>query len=310
MQFHFIRTLVLSAFMLLSFSSCSNFFNKTIELDDDNYEKSMVLYCFANQEDNNIRVSISQNFGLTESVKDTAFFLPTTGVQLLSSAGVVPGGFSYTGSGFHQFTGNLNLVPGEKYILKASNGILPAVEGESIMPSAITIDTFKFTADAGSNQFGDKTSRIELAFRDPAGTKDYYSVSVQKVFVVLNPVYDTNGNIIQYDTIRYSNPIAAEEPRDPAALDGIDNEIVFADDLFNGQKYQLRYAFINYSQSQDEVYLKIRHITEAEYRYRVSEGLRRRSEDFPLVEPTIVFSAIKDGIGIFGLSWSKTIRVQ
>jgi hypothetical protein len=301
--------LIIGSFLLQMLSSCTNFFSKTIELDDESYDKKMVMYCFANQEENELRVSVSQNFGLTETVTDTSFFLPNAQLILEDGSGPLPGSFVYDRTSYHKFTGAVNFVPGKTYVLKASNGTLTPIEGESTMPSAIVIDTVKYTKEAGSNEFGNKTSRVEVVFQDPSATKNYYALSVSRSFESLQPIFDNLGNLIRYDTITYVNTAYSEEPRDPSALDGTDGEVVLTDDLFDGQKYQLRFTFTEISNG-EQLRVRFRHITEAEYRYRVSESRRRDSEGLPLVEPTVVYSNVKDGIGVFGLSWSKTIQVE
>jgi hypothetical protein len=306
-------SIIFFGLLALSLSSCtSDFFNKTIELDNTDYDKQMVIHAFLSQEDTMLLVSVTQNFGLTETVKDEDYYLPGAALAWIDGSGVTTTDFSHANRDQHWKLSLPTLVSGQTYTLKASAGTLSPVEVQQVMPTPIQIDTIIYIEDGGISQFGDDLSRVEVIFQDPAGQKNFYAMTVQRTYFYEQPIFDPNtGQILGYDTLSYTNTTYAEEPVDPAAESGIDNEIIFSDDLFEGNQYRLRYSFANYnSGDQGKITVRFRHITEDEYLYRITESKRQASEDFPLVEPVIVHSNVKNGIGIFGLSWSKTVIIE
>lgn len=317
MQLHKFSIGALAIFVSVMFSACTEeFFNKTIELDTSDYEKQMSMYCFYSNEDTTFRVSVGQNRALTETVKEDDYWLPNAQVQWIDAAGGITRSPNYGNTSFFYIPGPdlPTITPGNTYTLTASAAGLPSIKSTQVMPSAIAIDTVIYIEDAGVSQFGEDVSRAEVRFQDPAGIKNYYTMQIWRKSYYYNTVTDGQGNIIRIDTLSFTNQYWPEEPRDPAALDGISGEIVVSDALFDGQLYQLRFSFIDYSGNQgnnDEVLtIRFKHITEDEYLYRISEAKRQASENFPLVEPAIVHGNIQDGIGIFCLSWSKTVEAK
>jgi Domain of unknown function (DUF4249) len=289
-----------------------DFFNKTIILDDETYDKKMVMYCFYSNEDTVLRASVSQNLALTQPAINDSFYVRNPDIKWIDPTGAATGMFDGIGNTFFHYNTLPSLTPGIKYTMQASATGLTGISAEQVMPSAIQIDTVIYTEDAGVTQFGDDLSRVEVRFQDPAGTKDYYALEVRRKLQYINFVYDSNGQIIREDTFTYTNRYYPEEPLDPGVENGQQGELVLSDAIFDGQKYNLRFNFVDYNNgiSTSKFYVRLRHITEDEYRYIISEAKRQASEDFPLVEPVIVHSNIKDGIGIFGLSWSKTTEVE
>jgi Domain of unknown function (DUF4249) len=313
-KIHIFQTLIILAVFLAVTSCQKDFFNKTIELDDSEYEKKMVMYCFLNQVDTVMRVSVSRNYGLSENVNDSAYFLPKAQLKLTEQGGFNLSNFVYVGRSFFQpkTPPVPRLVSGNTYTIEASTTDLTPISAQVVMPSAIAIDTSLFVENAGTTQFGDQISRVEIQFKDTNLGKDYYLLRVLREEKLIRPIYDQLGNIISSDTSLNTFNLYPEQPFDPAGRNGLDGEIVLSDELFNGQNYRVRFNFYNYNnQNSDDVYiLNLSHITEDEYLYRVSERQRQDNEDIPLVEPQVVHTNIKNGIGVFALSHIQTIRVK
>lgn len=300
---------------VLGASGCtSDFFDKTIELDDTSYEKKIVLNSFVHQKDTALLVSVTQNFGLTETVNDEDYYLPNATLSWTDGAGVTTTDFYHTNRDRHEKVNFPTLQPGQTYTIKVAAAGFTPVQVQQTMPSVIQIDTILYAADGGVSQFGDDLSRVEVVFQDPPNVENFYALSVVVIQQYEVPIYDPNtGTILGYDTLSYENTTYAEVPLDPSAEEGIDNEIILNDELFAGETYRLRYSFPNYTSGgslPSQVKVRFRHITRDEYLYRITEAKRQASEDFPLVEPVIVHSNVQDGIGIFGLSWSKSVVVE
>ncbi len=315
MKFQLRQCLPQLVVLAIVFTGCRrDFFNKTIELDGRSYDKQIVLNCFLHQEDTLMRVSVTQNFGLTETVKEQDFYLSNANLSWKDGDGVTTNDFSYSGK--DQYTKNTlpKLEPGKTYTLQVAAPGLPTATVRQTMPTAIQIDTVLFIPDGGVGQFGDDVSRVEVVFQDPPGVENFYAVSVSLIRQYESPIIDPNTGQIIGTVITSSESVAyAEPPLDPSAEEGIGNGIIMNDELFDGKAYRLRYNFSNsssFSPFPVKVRVRFRHINKDEYLYRITERKREESEEFPLVEPVIVHSNVQDGIGIFSLSWSKTFVVE
>jgi hypothetical protein len=298
-------------FLSLMISSCtSDFFNKTIELDDTDYEKKIVVKCFYAQGDQILNAFVSRNYGLNEQVVDSQFFLPNATLEL-SEGSLTLSSFVYQGDDEFEALTLPILEGGKTYTLKINAPGLPTLTATQTMPLPIQIDTIEYIADGGINQFGDDLSRTEISFRDPAGISNFYAINITSEFFYVNTITDPNGNIT-YDTTFYTNSNYPEGPLDPSSKNGIQGTLLVSDQLFDGQAYQLKINTYSLGASSPDKKIKVRfrHITEDEYRYQITEKRRRDNEDLPLSEPVIVYENVVNGIGNFGLSWAKEIIIE
>ena len=100
----------------------------------------------------------------------------------------------------------------------------------------------------------------------------------------------------------------------------LDNEAnLFTDELFDGGEHEFTFWSERYlnngSQNENQnnpkrVFINLWSLTEEEYKYRQSVKNNQEALDNPFAEPTVVFSNIENGIGIFSLSRIQSYLIE
>lgn len=307
-----LRTFAALALLVTGLSACSpDFFDQVIDIDPPPHTPKITAFAILTNLDSTTVVSVTRSFGLLEQKPDSAYYLRNATVRVTEN-GVLwdelkefqpsKGRIAYVGKQ------NKTPQPGRTYELAISHPELGQASAVQTMPAPAKVTKTEGKLNGGLGAFGDRFSAVYATVEDPPGEKNYYALGVSRVYFELHPIFDANFNIIGFDTVGYNLQREwTEGSDDPAGLLGANGEILFSDELFDGQSYRLSGRFYNYNQDPGTlVQIHVRHVTPEYYRFSITEQRRINAEDFPLAEPVTVFYNLQNGIGIFRMAHEQS----
>jgi len=297
------------ALFSLSLASCSDdFFSQTIEIDPPPYTKQLSFHLNMTDQDSSIRMLLTRNFGILETVPNYDDFFVDGGSAELYKDGqkwltLAP---SSMDSSF-VLVGDLPepMQSGSTYEIRAEHPDYPKVSALQVMPGDFTVDSTRVKRNAISGQFGDKYDFVDVFLQDQPGVRNYYEVAISTLSIVTN--YDPSTGL--FDTIFINEyPVYPEDFSDPNVVFGFKSSGLISDQFFDGQAYKFQARI--YASSGQVLTIRVRNITEEYYKWSRSYNAKYISEDNPLVEPVSVFNNLVDGLGIFSLVREKVFLVQ
>lgn len=201
---------------------------------------------------------------------------------------------------------------GGVYTIKVSAAGYDDVAATVTAPPAVAITGITRVPYARKDQDGNEQDALTLTFSDPPVAGDYYII---KVNGIMDSTFYYNSNFC------VNSPDAGVETNASDLVDAntcLDNNGIFLrDDLFNGQRKELKlYVQSMVIQPQyngvDSVYASIEllHVTEAYFRYLKSNKVADESNGNPFSEPVNVYSNITNGLGIFAIVSRDGMQVK
>ncbi len=188
------------------------------------------------------------------------------------------------------------------YEIQVSAKGFKTVTSHCLIPEPVKIESVE--VDTIVNEYQRKELQLTISFTDPPNKKNFYSLEVLRVGTY-------NGKKNYYPEYFTSNDLIIDN-NDNNLFEGSKkrfrgNEAFFNDDIVNGKKYKM-IVFIELSRVLDKQIFEVvlNSLTNSYYKYIKSQKLQRETRDNPFAEPVIVYSNIKNGLGIFaGYSSSK-----
>jgi len=307
--------------LLIMFTSCGEeFFSAPIEFDLDEFEPQVSVVGrltsyesldFIDIENiNNISFFISRS----KSVIDTASFdvIDNAQVSVTDSDGTEVEYFFDEDSGYY-FPANIGTPDVDLIVVKGNTeySLVVEIPGEELVTASISTSTFGELASAeiklndikADNNF--TLDRLTLDINDPQG-KNYYYL---RTFYKTNRI-GSDGEVYQEQTQGYIYNVSSV----------LDSEAsLFTDELFDGQEISLefwseryigRFSEVEGQVDPETIIINLWTLTEEEYNFR--ESLRKNNEavDNPFAEPTVVFSNIENGIGVFSLTNVQSLEIK
>ncbi|MBN1116772.1 MAG: DUF4249 family protein [Bacteroidales bacterium] len=177
-------------------------------------------------------------------------------------------------------------------------------EDVNIFSASLTLAYKKYSQNEIS---GIMYSEATITFIDPANEKNYYEIII----------YDVNDNFSP-EVYEYWSSFSSEDPvlKLEGDLDYNPKTIFFSDDLFNGEKYQLKVLssdggnYCSYGQClpneakielrsiSEDYYLYLKYLTRHYYNQQTSDG-KPGLDMLYTGEPIDVYSNIENGYGLF-----------
>jgi hypothetical protein len=308
-------TILLFSVLSLFLNACSgDFFEQTIEIDPPEYQKKLVVHCYFGIGDTlDLLATVQRNFGLLDVVEADSFGIHNATVSMLKDGQVQfflqnsgePGDWFYRANVPPTF-----FVAGGNYGLRVERAGFPTVEATQVMPAEPKIDSARYRPNDGISNDGDKLMGIDVFLKDTPGERNYYAISATTEVFYTFPIFDNQGNIIDYDTSFYQYPLYPIASDDPNA-ELTDAQVLVSDQFFDGQSYKL-----NLKSERDQGGLTqrfrvtVRAVTEDYYLNVITSQRKSDTNDTPLVEPVLVHSNMQNGIGVFALYAAKVILVE
>ena len=189
-------------------------------------------------------------------------------------------------------------VTSEKYGTVTSNCLIP----EPVKIESVTTDTLL-------NKYGNKELELSITFTDTPNKKNFYSLNILRIENYNSKTYYNPESFSSNDLLFGSNENVIFEGPDKRFRG---NEAFFDDSIIDGEKYKVKVSveLFGYRRDADKQKFEVvlNSLTKSYYQYHKSKKLQRETKDNPFAEPVIVYSNIKNGLGIFvGYSSSKYV---
>lgn len=297
--------------LLISLSSCEDFFSATKEVDLGEFSGDMTVVGrlintdLDTVEDFNVLSHLGVLVSRSKSVLDTARFKVIENAEIILSGSdglMTPLEFddalglylpSSGNSEFQRISVNENTryelsvdLPGEERMTAVS-------ETESF-GDIQSINIIQNDIDGDENTILD---RVQIEINDPAG-ENFYLLRV--LYNITNIgrdgeeyTYARSGYLYNYSSVFDESPE------------------LFSDDLFDGQTEVLEFWSERYvdqinemgdPEVPSEAIVFLWSLSKEEYEFRKSLQANRDAEENPFAEPSIIFSNIQNGIGVFSMS--------
>jgi hypothetical protein len=282
------------------FASCEDMFRGAVlEVELPEHQSQLAPYAFFKDTDSVLTVMVGKSVGILDTINPDVVYDAT--VELYKN-----GSLAYTFiyeplvRGYQVDLGQaFNPTPGDEYELKVSATGFEPTSAKQIIPVPVLIDSFKYDAQGGVNQFGDPLDIFNVTFTDPAGIANFYEISGY-LNIKYQSAFDTTFNY------EYSYPVTFES-KDPNFENG-----TLSDASFDGQKYTVRmetYAsFWGSNPDEFEITGKLYfRSTTPEYAQFISSlNNYWRAQDNPFSEPVLLYSNMSGGLGAFGIFVTDT----
>lgn len=197
------------------------------------------------------------------------------------------------------YKGSSKAVPGRQYFLTVDVPGYDQVTSTGTVPQPVPIT--KVSIDSMATDSNGRIP-IEIFFKDPAGQKNYYELTVRSTSFWVDP--NTN------DTIEYDYPIQFEANDPLVESQNTPGSSLFEDVFFDGQDHKITVRVFGYYDPNTSAYVILRTMSEDYYKYLKSTALQNDVAGNPLAQPVLVFSNINNGIGIFGVSSTSVFEVK
>ena len=301
---------ILAATLLLH--ACSgDFFSQTVNIDPPEYEKQLSFHLLLDTKDSFISLVMTRNYGILENieryedwfVKGATAELYENGQKWVTFTPLnADSTFVLTAVLPHPF------MTGNTYEIRAAHPDFPSVSAVQVVPAEFQADSARVKFDAVAGEFGDRLDLAEIFLRDDPNVKNYYEIKLLRKYEQY--IYDpfTGG----YDTLLNTYPLSIDGFNDPNIKYGYENGGLVSDQFFNGQSYKFQARFYGdvYSGADSTIIVSVRSITEDYYKWSYSFEANDLTEENPLVEPTIIYHNLNNGLGIFSVAQRRDFIVN
>lgn len=254
-------------------------------------------------------VFVSKSASVLDVVKRISDLAVPDAKVYLHADGVLTDSFKYNAA-YQNYTSihGSTAKPGVRYRLTASASGLASVEAEAFLKNDFPVLPGSTMLTNPKKIDGTETFEVRIRLTDPKGVPNYY------IMKILTPFY--SGSDVSYYTSSgciYTNDPDVDNNAgiDPLVSGCISNELFISDKNFDGRQKEL---VMNVPVSQLTVVrnpadsqifrpvVQITNITGDYYKYRRSIEQYDMAADNPFAEPVSIYTNIRNGFGIFGIS--------
>jgi hypothetical protein len=146
--------------------------------------------------------------------------------------------------------------------------------------------------------YGDIEGEFGVVIDDPGDTENYYELRIYQTSTYEYWEFDSLYTYVERYLMNFGtdDPVAEDYGSDNEYL----NSILFSDEIFNGQKYEVTLKFDDWINSNYKIYsFELKSLTREGYLYRRTIEKYEQSSGDPFSEPVVIYSNIENGYGIF-----------
>lgn len=180
------------------------------------------------------------------------------------------------------FTSNIKISEGNKYSIKAEVIGYPVISSQTYVPNVIpiiSIDTLNYYID------GFPYTLCTINFQDPPERDDFYYLEVRSRFKGVN--YFSNLKFSSND------PIIDEQ------IEFGSHQLIFSDKEIQGSKYGVKISVESYYFHWSDLQIVLSSISKDFYLHFKSYVHFDKAKKDEFSEPVLIYTNIKDGLGIF-----------
>jgi len=177
-------------------------------------------------------------------------------------------------------------MPGREYRVVASAPGYPPAEGIARLPGAGTFGKSIFRDSVFTDSFGFPMGEILVRIQDNRDEKNYYRVVLRYY----------NSATTNFDLL----PVESDDPLVNQLASQRDGSVVFSDATFNGNMREVRFRIpFGFGSGSPKFLVQLENLSEDFYLYSNSLNRYQNTGANIFSEPVLVYSNIKDGLGIF-----------
>lgn len=293
---------------ILVLHSCDeDFFSTTIEIDEPEFEKVLVVNKFVVQDSFENEFYIGENYGILEviysrnsnHVSDANFTVTRKrdGLSLNSEELKFSNGNS---SIYNHYLEDIPLdfyQSNEEYVFTAEHPDYPLSETTLRYPRKVEIYDIEYKFEGGVDNDGDPTSSFTFKFDDPAGEENFYDISIYLMRETENSVGYTSRNIFCPDVIA-----------EPSENNG---DVIFNDITFDGETKELELRVNRRFLEPNQRYvIKWSTTSKDQYQFNKTILAYEEADDNPFLSPVQVHTNVNNGKGMIGLSYRDWYVVE
>ncbi len=307
--------IVIISSLFLLFSTCE----KEVQLNIDEVDSKLAILCdFSPDEPFILELSKSKSINSTKLVSN---IINNADVQICVNNQLVetisPLNVSSDANTKYQSSVVIPKVK-QVYTLKVEVDGLEPITASSSIPEAIEI-SHSSIGEINSSLTDDNETvsyevRVGVQLDDPADETNYYQITFYQEVVSSQPSVQEN-QILVIPNDGYSlidNDIANN-------FNLIDGGILFKDLTFNGTSKEFVFQPLFYYKPEDlntnttyfpkNIIIELRSVSEEYYKYYTSVYRQSSQENTPFSNPTVIYSNIKNGYGIFAGYSKSTVKI-
>jgi len=280
------KYITLSIASLLLLGSCGeDFFDQVVDVEVPEHTPALAITSSLSNTDSILWTYVSNSVGILEPENPEA--ITDAKVELFKN-GELFQALPHVEEGFYGWLVDGPLDnDGAAYELKVEKDGFESVSAVQTMPKRIDIIDASFEKDGIVDLDGERSDEYIVKLQDEKDVANYYKVEAFRE-------YEYEGTVYQEDVYLGSN--------DPSMYT-INRDVYLNDLIFDGEEAEIRlygYAYIDESFMENvKIRIRLVHITKEKYFREVS--IYNYDPENPFAEPTIVFSNIDKGHGIFSL---------
>lgn len=290
-------------FLGISLASCE----KEVKFDLNNTEKSVVLNALL-KSDSTIAARVTFLKGLNQY---TNLEPATAIVKLYENDVFIEDLNPATINGFKYYISKKKLSLSHKYKITVEVDGYPMIEGSDWIPEYATVNNGTLFITPTTNE-GDQYN-LHFDLTDNPNTNNYYRVRVLSTYTGWGPGGPGDTTYIRPQYFSFKNADMGETDIDGYTLSY--EEYYFNDDVFKSnatKNIQLKFSSYNGNGTTDTstYVLEVTSLTEASYNYFKTKSDAKYNNNDPFTEPSIVYSNIKNGLGIVGGIAHKRVNLK
>ncbi len=305
--------LLLLGSALLMLSSCENFFHTYMEVPPPPYKQMIVMNLYIDDQDTLLQGSVSRNAGSLETLHGShSLLLDDATVLVKDERGEIVSELEYiTPAGEDLMVNYVGHLPapfggnGHVFTVEVTHPDYDPVTATQTMPwkPEITVPVFK--KEGGEDDYNGNYSLFTFNIKDRPGEDNYYQIRAYYY------IEDENGD----DQTRMSFFFSLESD-DPLFEYSPDyNSLIIRDKTFDGQDYPVKmraygiYYYGDEVEEPEDIFVEVTSLSRDYYLYARSLERAMEMEDVGFfIEPVQVYNNLQNGLGIFALSASITVK--
>ena len=301
-----IYTLIL--FCCIALSSCESMIN---DIDQDKLpkiESKLAVECYISPQSEEIQVRVTQSQPLFGPASYEAVYIKNANVVISGESGRITIPYNDSLKSYTAKASLFKIEAGKKYSLLVNDGIRSVNATCTVPANNATVKSYSIEAvTTGPRYPGDSMVEAKMSWDDIKGELNYYVI--RGYADIERKVYLSNqsgggGNIVMQRSKNVFNSSYENFLYVDTNIDGI----TFKSPVFNISLYNQRTNYLDKDGKQHtlwsdpalkEVYFEILNMDENYYKF--SKSIKdNQNSDNPFVEPALVYTNIKGGLGCFG----------
>ena len=274
---------------------------KEIEFRGEETERKVVMNSMMKTGDDVVRVKMSYSkffltYGPVEYINDAMVSLWRNGERCANGR--------YVGNGKYEFDETLNY--GDSVYVEALTQKGERVSARTIMPDTVVVDDIQLNIDENVDLYEEyQEYEFTLSFKlhDLVENSNYYQIGL-----ALYTEDSVTGALTYSRELYFScdDPMLVENHVDLMGEGSDFRSLRFSDESIDGMDYLVKlsgslfFSMNSYDTTGiTQMYLVVNTLSKDEYLYRKTYEQGSINEENPFVEPVMLYSNVKDGIGIF-----------